>query len=210
VTPIAKLGVRAGLVGPILFAGVFLVEGRLRPGYDPLAQTVSELGIGPRGFIQIANFLVFGIAFTTFAAALRRDFRARGIPSIGPTMLIGIGVLLFLCGVFVADPATTPLSQYSTHGIVHAIVGIPIFVLMPVILVVFAVSIRRDAHWRSLVVPTIVAAVAVVAVLVIAFSKTRPIGEPPYPYGGLLQRAHAFSWFAWTLLAARRLGRSLA
>jgi hypothetical protein len=207
---ISKRGSRAGITGPILFGGVFLIEGWLRPGYDPLGQTVSELALGPRGFIQIANFLVFGVLYATFALALRRDFRARGLSPWGPSMLVGIGAALFLSGVFVADPSVTPLSQYSTHGIVHAVVGIPIFLLMPVILVLVAFGIRRDAHWRPLLVPSIVAAAAVVAVLAIAFANTRPIGEPLYPYTGLLQRAHAFSWFAWTVLAARHLGRGSA
>ena len=44
-----RLGSVAGITTPVLFVAVFLVEGWLRPGYQPLSMFVSELSLGPRG-----------------------------------------------------------------------------------------------------------------------------------------------------------------
>ncbi|WP_017595945.1 hypothetical protein [Nocardiopsis potens] len=38
-----------GLAVPVLFLGVVLVEGALRPGYEPLHRFGSELALGERG-----------------------------------------------------------------------------------------------------------------------------------------------------------------
>ena len=53
--------------GPV-FAAVFLVEGALRDGYQPLRHPVSSLALGPRGWIQTANFAVAGTLFLAGAA----------------------------------------------------------------------------------------------------------------------------------------------
>lgn len=39
----------AGMIGPVLFVGVFTIEGFLRPAYNPFSMYVSELSIGSRG-----------------------------------------------------------------------------------------------------------------------------------------------------------------
>jgi hypothetical protein len=51
---------RCGVVGPLLFIAVFLVEGLTRPGYDPYHSMVSELQLSGWGWQQIANFLMCG------------------------------------------------------------------------------------------------------------------------------------------------------
>ncbi len=58
-----QLAVWAGMIGPVLFAATFTIEGWLRPGYNPNSMFVSELSLGPRGWIQILNFIVFGVLF---------------------------------------------------------------------------------------------------------------------------------------------------
>ncbi|MGH2557079.1 MAG: DUF998 domain-containing protein, partial [Actinomycetota bacterium] len=50
----------AGILGPILFTVAFIVQALFRPGYSHIAEPVSALAAGPNGWIQNANFLVFG------------------------------------------------------------------------------------------------------------------------------------------------------
>ena len=50
----------AGIIGPALFVGIFMLEGWVRPGYEPLKMYVSALSLGSRGWIQIVNFVGFG------------------------------------------------------------------------------------------------------------------------------------------------------
>ena len=46
-----------GVIGPVLFVVVFLMEGATRPGYDPMRMFVSLLSLSDLGWQQIANFL---------------------------------------------------------------------------------------------------------------------------------------------------------
>jgi hypothetical protein len=48
------------MIGPTLFVVMFTLEGWLRPGYEPLGMFISELALGPRGWIQVSNLMLFG------------------------------------------------------------------------------------------------------------------------------------------------------
>ena len=66
-----NLSAWAGMLGPALFVAVFSIEGALRPGYNALSTYVSALSLGPRGWIQIANFYLFGLLSHTCPGVLR-------------------------------------------------------------------------------------------------------------------------------------------
>jgi hypothetical protein len=60
-------GAVAGIVGPILFTVTFFVQGLFRlEEYDPVAEVVSALEAGPRGWVQQVNFVVFGLLTIAF------------------------------------------------------------------------------------------------------------------------------------------------
>ena len=77
-TNIRTLASWAGMIGPTLFVAVFTLEGWLRPGYNPLSMVVSELSLGPRGWIQITNFLMLGVLFLIFAPGFFVNARRGG------------------------------------------------------------------------------------------------------------------------------------
>ena len=60
-----------GIVGPLLFIVVFLVEGATRPGYSAWRNFVSELALSNEGWQQIANFLVCGACCIAFASGIK-------------------------------------------------------------------------------------------------------------------------------------------
>src|SRR6266550_8344454 len=79
----------AGVVGPLLFIVVFLLEGFTRPGYSQWRHYVSQLATGDGGWMQVVNFLVCGTLVIAFAIALRETIKGtRG--SIGGPVLIGL------------------------------------------------------------------------------------------------------------------------
>jgi hypothetical protein len=45
----------AGIVAPVLFVSIFVIEGRLRARYDSRAMYISALSLRPRGRVQILN-----------------------------------------------------------------------------------------------------------------------------------------------------------
>ena len=60
-----------GIIGPLLFIVVFLIEGATRADYNPLRYPVSSLSIGDLGWIQATNFLMVGLLLFAFAIDAR-------------------------------------------------------------------------------------------------------------------------------------------
>lgn len=108
-----------GVAGGPVFITVFVIAGALRPGYDATQAPVSLLTLGPGGWVQVADFLVFGMLTIAFAAGLRRTGRRRA--GATPLLLAGIGLLG--SGLFTPDPAAGyPPGAAATetwHGAVH-------------------------------------------------------------------------------------------
>jgi len=191
------------MAGPVLFAAIFTVEGLLRPGYRPLEMFVSELSLGPRGWIQIASFIVYGASFLVFARGMTRELRGAGA-----SMLWGFGVALILAGVFVTDPIGTPRANRTVQGAIHGLAGAYVFLGWPVCLFLLARTFRKDPAWQPQATWTLLAAVmtAVLAVVLTYAANEVQSGKsvPGLPRGAI-QRAHLFTWLAWQFGAARRL-----
>ena len=93
-----------GVIGPLLFILVFLIEGATRPGYSAWRTDVSYLALSNQGWEQIANFIVCGSLCIAFAVGLWQIWRT-GRASVWGPLLIGLfGLGLLIAGVFVTDP----------------------------------------------------------------------------------------------------------
>src|SRR5690349_3818837 len=89
-----------GVIGPVIFVVSFLVQGALRPGYDPLRHPVSSLSFGPTGWVQMATFWLTGLLVLAYAVGLRRAGCGWWTPAL--IGLVGLG--LMGAGFFAADP----------------------------------------------------------------------------------------------------------
>src|SRR5262245_21590462 len=197
-----KLGAVAGIVGSVAFIAIFTIEGWLRPGYDAQRMFVSELALGPRGFVQILNFVACGFATILFARGMRAEFPTARAAT---RLLDVVGVGLIGGGLFVMDPLGTPISRLSWHHHLHGVFGTPFFYGAPIACFLFARHFREAPRWRSLAgytlatgVVTVVAAIALPLVLVPEW-PTRP------PWGGIIQRTHHIPYFIWQAVVASRL-----
>jgi len=200
----------AGMIGPVLFVSIFVLEGRLRVGYDSLAMYVSALSLGPRGWVQILNFVVFGLLLLAFARGVAAGFRiARASKGVGPALLTIVALGYLLSGLFVMDPDGTPRNLMSVHGTIHGVLGGIVFLLMPVSCFVFARRFRRNPEWRSLHWFTLAAGTTVaiaVAILTIA-TKVVPLQDAFSRWLGLIQRAAIVPFMAWLFVFALTLHR---
>lgn len=128
-----------GVVGPLLFIVVFLLEGLLRPDYNPLRHPVSSLSLGASGWIQAINFLMVGSALIACMFGLRGVLRRGSRGALWGPLLIGIaGVGLFGAGIFTTDPlfgyppdAPLRLAQYTLHGHFHDLFSMFFFIGSP-------------------------------------------------------------------------------
>ncbi len=130
----------AGVAAPIVFVGSFLVQGAVRPGYDPLRHPVSALSLGPGGWVQMLTFWVTGALIIAFALGLR----AAGVGRATPILIAIVGLGLIGAGFAACDPISgypvgSPIPAPRTaHGIAHDLFSTPVFTLLPAAMIVMA------------------------------------------------------------------------
>ena len=91
------------LAGP-LFVSAFTAIGLTVLGYDWRRYPVSSLAIGPREWLQRANFILAGVLYSCAAQGLDQSRRRSACPSGIPALVAGVGVGLIGSGIFVTDP----------------------------------------------------------------------------------------------------------
>ncbi len=194
----------AGILAPILFVVIFTVEGMLRSGYSALSMYISALSLGSRGWIQIVNFILFGLLLLVFTRGIAVRFAAGKTPRAGIILLMIIAALILLSGPFMMDPAGTPQDQMTLHGTVHGIFGGLVFVLMPVSIFTFLRSFRADPKWRKLYWWTLMIGIFdALAVLVFTVASKAPSLVSTFsPWIGLLQRTALVPFMLWLFIVA--------
>lgn len=205
-----QLAAWAGMIGPILFIAIFTLEGRLRPGYDPFGMFVSELSLGPRGWIQVVNFVVFGVLFLVFTLGIAAEFKEGEASRAGPIFLTIIGISFLVSGPFVMDPVTTPPDQMSWHGGLHSLFGALVFLLSPISCFVFLRRFHEDLKWQSLQWWTLAAGTIIAASVVVM--SIGPTESPAAPnafneWEGVIQRTALVTYLIWQFTFALALHR---
>lgn len=203
-----------GVVAPVAFVIVLLVEGATRAGYSAWRVYGSNLATGPGGWMQIANFLICGILVAAASVGL-----ASSNPQTrwGPRLVGAFGVSLIVAGAFVTDPgmgypAGTPLKPSgppSWHGAIHALNAPVCFAMVTAAAFVFCRAFARDRRTRGWALYSGLTGSACL-LLFPAFLVTAALDEngtwPDAP-SGLLQRiaiALAWGWVAMVSLRSLR------
>ena len=208
------LGGWAGMIGSALFIFVFTVEGRLRPGYNPWSTFISELSMGPRGWIQIVNFIILGFLFLLFASGVAAEFREGKASKAGPILLTIIGFSFLVSGPFVTDLAGTPRDQMSVHGLIHGIFGALVFSLSPISCFVFWRRFREDPAWNHLQGWTLATGIITAAAVILLSIGTKiAVAASQFtPLNGLIQRLVIIPYLLWVFTFAfalrNKAGRS--
>lgn len=186
-----------GIVAGPLFVAAFLVQGILKPDYNPLRHPVSALALGPLGAIQTANFLLTGVLVLAFATiALSRTHKPTAV-------LIGLwGLGLIAAGIFVTDPVSgfpkgTPdaIVEPTLTGSLHD--GFSVAGFLCVIAAIFVTARRQwrqgDKRQAAASLVTGIATAAFFGLFAAAFSQTQGLVE----YGGAFQRVCVILGFGW-------------
>ena len=182
-----------GAAGAWLFPVVFLLDGSARPGYRQIRHPVSALALGPRGWLQTANFIVCGLAITAAAAPL-------GHATDSPLLAIVTGVFglaLVASGVFPMDPMRgyppgtpdgTPEELSSRHHL-HDWAGMAVFTALPAAAFI-AAFVLEDPLWRWYSGLTATAFTA-------GFLAFGHAWETDAAYSGLIQRVTIICGWIW-------------
>jgi hypothetical protein len=175
---------------------------------------VSALSLGPRGWIQVVNFVLVGLSFLALARGLAAQFPTGTASRAAPILFAIIGISLIGSGPLVMDPVGTRSPEMSLHGQAHQLLGARVFSLGPASAIVLFRRFRRDDGWRRMAAWTLFAAVLMMVAVVLLKLATLPPPASPNaltPWVGVIQRVALVTLMAWvTSVGVRMLTRERA
>lgn len=197
-------------IGALLFTATYLHEGSTRPGYDAWRQPISALSLGPGGWVQQINFVVYGVLLVLSAVGWYR-FLGPGHDAIWFPLLQSIsGLCLIGAGVFSLDPLPgyppgAALAPATVHGTLHSIVAWALILTLAQGCFTLAIYFVRLFHWRGWAVYSYITG----ALILIFWGLF--VRNPTGPLAGLVERLSAGSHDLWicvltaTLLVQQRI-----
>lgn len=132
----------AGIVGPVFYFLLLIILGLLWDGYNPIFQSMSEIGSVVSPYKDIMNYLGFsllGILITLFSVGVLREF-GRGILEYLAFFLILIaGIFMFAVGFFPCDAGCIDVTQTGRwHSITSTVPSIALPLAAMLLATVFA------------------------------------------------------------------------
>jgi hypothetical protein len=179
------------------------LDGATRAGYDPYRNWVSQLALGPHGWVGVANFALCAAWLTAFGAALHHH--------LPPSRPAGWAVrLVLLCGAGFAVVALVPIDPgldyppgttavHTLAGYVHQAGALVLFAAGTGAAVLLGVCLRevcRAAAWLGAAAAAVMVVSFVAASVLVTLDIT---GTLPGTPSGLLERialATGLSWLA--------------
>ncbi len=197
---------RAGIAGPIVFTATFLAQQwARRDTYDWVAEPVSNLEAGPQGWVQQANFVVFGVLMAAFAVGMARAVAKSRLSWVGPAFLGLCSGGLFLAAIF---PIEEDAQGVAYDPGFHFVAGVVFFLSSGLALLALSRSLAHDGRWGRLPQYASVAGLLAFAGFVTLGVFAIPEGAPLHPYAGVAQRGVIVTvTFPCLVLLALRLHR---
>jgi len=193
----------AGIAGPIAFVVVLAAQSLVHPDYSQVKLPISALAAWPGGWVQDANFMLFGLLTILFAIGLHLGVRRNRAAVIGPGLLMLSGVGLIIAGFF-------PWRSVDGDFVVpagHLLGALLSFVGTGSALIALSRRIAADPRWRDVTPYALGSGIAIVALFVGTFALVIPPSAPLHSSGGLVQRVKLAVWFPCTVVLALRLLR---
>lgn len=191
----------AGIVGPLLFVVVYTLAGFLRPGYSPVHQVISDLGVGSNGWLVDTCCVVTSLLLISFAVGFALSLRPmlhQGWCWLIAILLSVHGLGLAIAGIFTEAPSTV---------MIHWLVGANLGLFGPVIaFLVSGLVLRRTIPWRRWGTAFLVASLLTLVLLVImgwVFTPGTPLAS--LKLGGLMERVVLIEIEVWYVALGWRL-----
>lgn len=195
-----------GVIGSVVLIAAFTTAGLIRPGYSPIHQAISDLGVGSHAWLLNRTLLVAGVLMTGVAIAFAQA--TEGILSRRSRWICAVLLVLspagfFLAGIFTEAPATLRI---------HWLVAADLTFFGPVIaLTAVGLLLRRRDGWRGWATYTLIAGIATLVLVLFMFWTFTP-GTPfaAAKLGGLMERIVVVEVMVWYFVAGLRLLRTEA
>jgi hypothetical membrane protein len=195
-----------GAVAGPLFVVVGLAQAFLREGFDLRHDTLSLLGNGDLGWIQVLNFVVSGVLYVIGAGGMRRVLPTGHASRWGPRLIAAFGIGMVGAGVFRPDPAFgfppgTPAGKAVTtswHGGLHYTIATLAFVALLAAFLVLARRFTADGQPGWAIASRVVAGLLLVATAAVGVAA----GKTP---ANVFFVATALLSFVWASVLAGNL-----
>ncbi len=174
----------AGIAAPFFFVATYLVFGAMRPGYSPVHQAISDLGVGTHAGLFDAMMALCGGLLMAYAVGFGLSMRSVLSPTwrwLCTVLLALHGLGLVIAAIFTEAPATLAI-----HWLVGADFGLfgPIIAFLTV-----GLLWRHHQGWRGWATFTLLWDLAIIIVLVLmVWSFTPGTSLAPAHLGGLMER----------------------
>lgn len=207
-----------GIVAPILFSAVFMLDGALKPGYSAMSEAVSYLEVGSYGWVQVINFAVMGLLTTGFGLGIA--LAMRGVIGSRARWLAAAFFALSGAGYLMASlfpPAAFGQPQTDVVPTLHTVAFELVFFGLGPACVTIAVALIRAGRWRFYAGYSLVTGILLLLPpLGNLYSLSVPTQEAAFSnpqhfqFGGVFNRivlAIAFSWYVLTAIRLLRYQR---
>ena len=194
----------AGLIAPVLFVALVVLQGAVNPDYDQVVMPISGLAAWPTGWIQNLNFYIFGVLMMGHGIALHRGIRSRSGAGLDLALLLTSAVGAIVAGL-------VPMARDANGTLIeppgHVAGAIMVFLGAGLGLVVVSRRMSTDVRWRSVAGYTLSSGVAIVALFLLMAALAVPADGALHAWFGLLQRVVLAVWFPCIVVLSLRLVR---
>ena len=184
----------AGLavVGVLYFFAAVTAEEALRPMYDPVQRTISELAVGRYSFLQISAFVALGLSLLALPAGLWRRLRSTLVTRVGLCLIAFGGVASFVAAAFPTDLRDAAVATVS--GQIHATIAGAGYACLITAMLLLSLHFRGDLRWRPIHLPAFGLTLAGIAALL----SLAAVGQSDI--AGLVQRLMVMPLLTWVML----------
>lgn len=200
----------AAIVGIVAFLVLNVGLQFAPPHYSVVTQAVSDLTVGPYGWLMSTGFVVSGLSILAFVVGVVTTTNRSARSTIGLALMTTWGLAAVAIAFFTADvvdsngyPGTSDAFSASptTHGKIHLAIAAVVFLSMTAGIAVSSFHLGREPRLR----PIQPFARAIAATAVVGLFLADPLGTQGIY--GIMERSVSLLGFGWIVLVAWQLRR---
>ncbi len=138
-----------GMAAPLFFAITTVAIGLATPGYDPVTQLVSELGIPGTPYAPAMNsigLIMTGILISVFALAVHSVLSGGWKGALGAVLVAVAGISFVAMGIFHCDQGCIPItpggSLHLVSGMIALVAGLGAALILSLVMI-------REREWNG-------------------------------------------------------------
>jgi hypothetical membrane protein len=190
----------AGIIAPIWFTTLVVIQGILQPDYSHVTMPVSALAAWPAGWMQRLNFYVLAALMGVFAIGVHRAVQPTRYGLLGILLLLASCLGLVIAGLF----SWIMVNGVPTETKPHVAGAVLSFSGASAGFIALSRRMRADAQWRTVAPYVLATGLAMLILFMVLGAFAIEDGAPLHPWAGLLQRFVVLLWFACTMTIGLR------